>query len=233
MLALNAEQRDRVMVALLIEEEAGEDWGIQEKDVLEAIRGRRERRKKDCERAKRYQRIKRESAREPSREFDSEFSCEIPREIPREIHAEDTPSPSPVPPLCPPSSLPPVPPIPTPPYNPPSPTPSSSFFRASAKTAAAEAKDADFEKFWSEYPRKIGKKPARRAFDKVKVPVETLVDALRVQKCGSQWAQKQFIPHPATWLNQERWEDEVETDSQSNGLSWAELAAQLDGGGFP
>ena len=68
-----------------------------------------------------------------------------------------------------------------------------------------------FERFWSVYPRKIGKQSAKRAFDRVKVPLETLVTAVERQKCSDQWTQNngQFIPHPATWLNQGRWDDEL------------------------
>lgn len=68
-----------------------------------------------------------------------------------------------------------------------------------------------FETFWKAYPRKVGKDAARRAFAKVKVPVETLVAAVEAQKASTQWTKDngQFIPNPATWLNQGRWEDEV------------------------
>ena len=43
----------------------------------------------------------------------------------------------------------------------------------------------------------------------MKVPLETLVTAVERQKCSDQWTQNngQFIPHPATWLNQGRWDD--------------------------
>lgn len=69
--------------------------------------------------------------------------------------------------------------------------------------------DAEFAEFWNAYPTKVGKQPARKAFDKVKVPVKTLVDAIERQKCSSQWSKDggQYIPNPATWLNQQRWED--------------------------
>lgn len=35
--------------------------------------------------------------------------------------------------------------------------------------------------------------------------------AVERQKCSDQWTQNngQFIPHPATWLNQGRWDDEL------------------------
>ena len=68
-----------------------------------------------------------------------------------------------------------------------------------------------FERFWSVYPRKIGKQSAKRAFERVKVPLETLVTAIERQKCSDQWTRDngQYIPHPTTWLNQGRWDDEL------------------------
>lgn len=72
---------------------------------------------------------------------------------------------------------------------------------------------AGFEKFWSAYPKKVGKKAAKKAFDRVRVPVETLLTAVERQKCSAQWSKDngQYIPNPATWLNQGRWEDELDT----------------------
>lgn len=69
-----------------------------------------------------------------------------------------------------------------------------------------------FDVFWESYPKKVGKEAARKAFAKVKVPVETLVAAVEAQKRGGQWQRDngQYIPYPATWLNQGRWEDEVQ-----------------------
>ncbi len=71
-----------------------------------------------------------------------------------------------------------------------------------------------FEKFWSAYPKKVGKQAAKKAFDRVKVPVETLLTAIERQKCSAQWSRDngQYIPNPATWLNQGRWEDELEME---------------------
>ena len=69
-----------------------------------------------------------------------------------------------------------------------------------------------FEEFWKEYPKKVGKREANRAFKKVNVPVETLLEAIRQQKLSAMWTKEngRFIPNPATWLNQGRWEDQVE-----------------------
>lgn len=69
-----------------------------------------------------------------------------------------------------------------------------------------------FEKFWNAYPRKVGKGAAEKAFIKYK-PDDSLFDrmlsALSAQKRSEQWHKDggKFIPYPATWLNQRRWED--------------------------
>lgn len=73
-----------------------------------------------------------------------------------------------------------------------------------------------FEQFWSAYPRHEGKQNAQRAFDKLNVDEELLakiLSAIERQKQSSQWKENggQYIPHPATWLNGHRWEDETQT----------------------
>ena len=72
-----------------------------------------------------------------------------------------------------------------------------------------------FELFWGEYPRKTGKGKARESFLKIKPSLELtdkIITAVQNQKQSEQWLREkgQFIPHPATWLNQERWDDEIE-----------------------
>ena len=73
-------------------------------------------------------------------------------------------------------------------------------------------KSDEFDRFWSEYPKKVGKIAARKAFERASrvAALETLLTAIRRQKCGSQWSREngRYIPNPATWLNQGRWEDE-------------------------
>ena len=77
-----------------------------------------------------------------------------------------------------------------------------------------------FAAFWAAYPRKVGKEAARRAF--AKIPKEAwplLVPAINAQKLSRQWQKDggQYIPNPATWLNQGRWEDEAaEAQAQTN-----------------
>lgn len=70
---------------------------------------------------------------------------------------------------------------------------------------------ADFDLFWQAYPKKVGKQAARKAFHRAKAPVESLLHAISEQKRSAQWSREggRFIPNPATWLNQGRWEDEL------------------------
>lgn len=75
--------------------------------------------------------------------------------------------------------------------------------------------DEAFEAFWIAYPKKVGKKDARRAFSKVPHAVwPRLVPAIEAQKKSRQWQRDggQYIPNPATWLNQGRWDDEAPED---------------------
>jgi hypothetical protein len=68
-----------------------------------------------------------------------------------------------------------------------------------------------FDRFWMAYPRKVGKPAARRAFQTAmkKSPLVEIGDGLRRWQAYWTWRNApQFIPHPSTWLNQERWNDD-------------------------
>ena len=72
-----------------------------------------------------------------------------------------------------------------------------------------------FERFWAAYPRKTAKPDARRKFESIDPDedlLKVMLDAIEKQKRSDQWTKDggQFIPYPATWLNQRRWEDEVQ-----------------------
>ena len=76
-----------------------------------------------------------------------------------------------------------------------------------------------FEIFWKAYPRKTNKAFARKCFDKAKVTQELLdkmLIAIAKQKKTSQWQMLEYIPHPSSWLNGERWEDEVTLPTSTN-----------------
>ena len=69
---------------------------------------------------------------------------------------------------------------------------------------------SDFDTFWNEYPKKVGKEAARKAWFKNKPDLETAINALKWQKVSSQWFKNGglYIPNPSTWINQHRWDDE-------------------------
>lgn len=74
----------------------------------------------------------------------------------------------------------------------------------------------DFKSFWQAFPRKVGKEAALKAWMKAKrkPPLQDILAALESAKQSEQWTKSggQFIPHPATWINQGRWHDEHEID---------------------
>ena len=68
----------------------------------------------------------------------------------------------------------------------------------------------EFDLFWGQYPLKRGKDKALEAWAKKKPPIDDVLQALQWQKQSEQWQKNngQFIPNPATYLNQGRWKDE-------------------------
>lgn len=71
-----------------------------------------------------------------------------------------------------------------------------------------------FLQFWSAYPKKQDRAKALRAWLKIKMNTDlyqTILTALETQKKGIQWQKNggQFIPLATTWLNGQRWTDEV------------------------
>lgn len=68
------------------------------------------------------------------------------------------------------------------------------------------------ELFWDLYPRRVAKKAAARALDKVRkareVPFEVLIAAVKIYASAVRGKDMQYIAHPATWLNAGRWDDD-------------------------
>lgn len=75
--------------------------------------------------------------------------------------------------------------------------------------------DVDFDLFWKVYPKKVGKKAALKALQqalKTGCPsVEVMIAAIDRQCKSDQWRRDggQYIPNPATWINQGRWDDDL------------------------
>lgn len=88
-----------------------------------------------------------------------------------------------------------------------------------------------FEEFWKAYPRKVKKPRAQRSwkalhlangdFEKVMAGLE---DAKRSEKWGRD--DGRYIPHPATWLNDREWEDEIASAVMENDST---CCAEVDG----
>ena len=80
------------------------------------------------------------------------------------------------------------------------------------KPSSRDIERAFNDQFWAAYPRHVGKGAARAKFiaQAKKNGVEVIMAGLAraIGEWKRQGTEAQFIPHPATWLNQERWEDE-------------------------
>ena len=71
-----------------------------------------------------------------------------------------------------------------------------------------------FETFWKTYPRKTAKANALKAWAKLKPNAELIskiMQSVAYHCLCADWLKDdgQYIPHPATWLNGKRWEDEL------------------------
>lgn len=77
----------------------------------------------------------------------------------------------------------------------------------------------DFLAFWQRYPRKAGKGAAFKSWKIHRPPLNACLKAIAWQEKTDQWTRDggQYIPHPSTWINQERWLDEPpDTERQGN-----------------
>lgn len=72
-----------------------------------------------------------------------------------------------------------------------------------------------FLEFWGAYPRKVGKPKAFEAWQEIGKRLKNargILAAIKAQvAAGHLGADIQHVPHPATWLNNARWEDEIAT----------------------
>jgi len=112
------------------------------------------------------------------------------------------------------------------------PTPSNFEVRQTPATPAAMSDD--FLQWWERYPKKIGKRAASSAWRRIKgkPPIEVMLDTLAEQIESEQWTQDagQYIPNPATYLSQGRWDDELQ---QVDNSPWMPEYAREDAGRVP
>lgn len=95
------------------------------------------------------------------------------------------------------------------------------------RVSKALLEDPLFLRFWEAYPRKVGKGAAANAWKKLGNPAEVLeqiLSALEWQTKSPDWTKDggQYVPHPATYLNQARWLDEPPVQNRNTGFMVAE-----------
>ena len=83
----------------------------------------------------------------------------------------------------------------------------------------AQASPSRFEDWWTAYPKKVGKKPAKakwrtRGLDRI---ADTLIEDVRKRAAEDDGWKRGYIPDPLTYLNQDRWEDELRKPPQQRG----------------
>lgn len=99
---------------------------------------------------------------------------------------------------------------------------------------SSDASSDWFDEFWESYPRKVGKRDASTVFRRLmrlgdspsKDRVLGAVEALKAEG-----REMRFIPHPATWLRQGRWDDEIQVEESSPAIVEAKpLCGRCDRG---
>jgi hypothetical protein len=74
------------------------------------------------------------------------------------------------------------------------------------KLTAAELED--FEMFWRAYPKRVNKPGAMNAWKRLRPSREEAAVIIERLKSFPFSAEPKYIPHPASWINGRRWEDE-------------------------
>lgn len=92
---------------------------------------------------------------------------------------------------------------------------------------------SDFDIFWDQYPRKIAKGNAVKAYVKAlkKTDAQAILNGLANYLPAWAQTEEKFIPHAATWLNGERWADQVAAPKPVDGPRDQWARATVVGGG--
>ena len=90
-------------------------------------------------------------------------------------------------------------------------------------TTHIEPKRTSFDEFWEIFPRKTGKGEARKSFEKAlkKTTLEIILESARRYALDPNREDK-YTCHPATWLNQERWDDDPLPSRQTASVNFLE-----------
>ncbi|WP_269619227.1 hypothetical protein [Zhongshania sp. BJYM1] len=95
--------------------------------------------------------------------------------------------------------------------------------QSQSQIVAREEEQRMFEEFWGLYPTNIGKKQAEKAWRKLKPNKQLATDIrnnISERLSIGDWSldKKDYIPHASTYLNNERWNDELIARSKSGGV---------------
>lgn len=80
-----------------------------------------------------------------------------------------------------------------------------------------------FEYFWDAYPKKVGKKYAQQIWQRKKLSglTEKIIENVKQKAANDVHWLDGYIPNASTYLNQERWNDEITRARPKNGQSTA------------
>jgi hypothetical protein len=89
----------------------------------------------------------------------------------------------------------------------------------------------DFEQFWDFYPRKEGKKDARKAWGVMSAAdrfaaLQSIPVHVRFWNLSDR--EKRYMPMAGTWLRGERWSDELEMPAKKSDADWWRSTAGIE-----
>lgn len=95
-------------------------------------------------------------------------------------------------------------------------------------TPSSAVADAAFAAFWSAYPRKVGKDAARKVWARRvrSTAADEITAGAARMAADPNLPEKEFIPHPATWLTRGGWDDEAFPARSEQQPRWAQPASE-------
>lgn len=98
--------------------------------------------------------------------------------------------------------------------------------REEKKDQKLSADAVGFDDFWNAYPNKTGKKPAQAKWDAKCLDdiADKLIADVKERIASDRKWREGYIPNPATYLTQERWNDEIQTAGVGSDEDWRKFA---------
>jgi hypothetical protein len=99
-----------------------------------------------------------------------------------------------------------------------------------SRSSKKQLEPVGFSEFWNVYPKKKAKTKAQEAFQRLSPTPEllnTILKAIHQYNASEDWRKEKgrYIPHPASFLNGRRWEDEI-APSGGNGEAGGSLTQE-------